>query len=44
MTFLDNEVIGIDVLMKPKSDGLNWRDFAANLVLINEEKRECISL
>ena len=38
MTVLDNEVIGIDVLMKPKSDGLKWRDFAANLVLINKEK------
>ena len=38
MTFIDNDVIGINILMKPKSTGLNWRDFAENLVLINKEK------
>ena len=38
MTFIDNDVIGINVLMKPKNTGLNWQDFVENLVLINKEK------
>ena len=38
MTFIDNDVVGINILMKPKNTGLNWRDFAENLVLINKEK------
>ena len=38
MGALDNRVIGINVLMKPKNTGLNWRDFVENLVRINKEK------
>ena len=38
MGALDNRVIGINVLMKPKNTGLNWQDFVENLVLINKEK------
>ena len=38
MGALDNRVIGINVLMKPKNTGLNWQGFVENLVLINKEK------
>ncbi|MAJ34361.1 MAG: hypothetical protein CBC12_00895 [Candidatus Puniceispirillum sp. TMED52] len=38
MSSLDNSVIGINAILKPKDAGREWRNFVENLVLINKEK------
>ena len=38
MTALDNEVIGINVLMKPRDIEQDWRGFIEDLVSTNQEK------
>ncbi len=35
---LNNEVIGINIVMKPKDGQQNWRSFIENLVLVNQHK------
>ncbi len=38
MVVLNNEVIGINIVMKPKDGQQNWRSFIENLVLVNQHK------
>ena len=38
MAILDNEVIGINILMTPRHASQDWRSFIQNLVSINRDK------